>query len=69
MINYKVMGAALADALTTIVIWLLSFAHVDVPTLVAAAMLTIVTFIVGWFVPSQFTTPTVARNPSNTPTQ
>lgn len=61
MINYKVMGAALADALTVILVYILSLAHVIVPTLVTGAILTVVTFAVGWFMPSQFASPVVER--------
>ena len=46
----KVRAAGLAGIIVTVVVWALqAFAGVDVPAEVAAALVTVITFIVGFF--------------------
>lgn len=54
----KVIGSTLGSAVGTIVVWLVEFG-VEVPESVAAAIVVIFTFAVGWFVPETryFSTP------------
>lgn len=47
----KVAGATIAGAISTILMWLLTLASVDVPPGVAAAFTTLIALIVGYFVP------------------
>lgn len=50
--SQKVAAGALAGALTTIAIWAIkTFAHQDIPGEVAAAITTVLTFIVSYIVP------------------
>ena len=45
----KVRAAGLAGIIVTIIIWAAGYAGIDVPAEVAAALVTVVTFIVGFF--------------------
>jgi uncharacterized membrane protein len=48
----KVTAGAIAGALVTIAIWLSkTYGHVDIPSEVAAAITTVLTFIVSYIVP------------------
>jgi hypothetical protein len=48
----KVAAGAIAGAVTTIIIWVLkSYAHIDIPGDVGAAITTVLTFIVSYIVP------------------
>lgn len=47
----KVWIGALTGAITTIVVWVLSLAKVDVPPLVGSAITTVLTFVVSYLVP------------------
>jgi hypothetical protein len=48
----KVAYGALAGAVSTIVIWLLkTYAHIEIPGEVAAALTTVLTFLVSYVVP------------------
>jgi len=46
----KVWVGAIAGAATTIVVWVLSLAKVDVPAVVASAITTILTFVISYLV-------------------
>ena len=46
----KVRSAGVAGVIVTVIVWALgAFAGVDVPAEVAAALVTVITFIVGFF--------------------
>ena len=48
----KVTAGAVAGAVTTIVIWVLkAYAHIEVPGEIAAAITTVLTFVVAYVVP------------------
>ena len=49
-ISPKVSGAALAGALTALIVWVSSLNGLDVPGEAAVAVTTLITFIVGYFV-------------------
>lgn len=51
--NTKVAAGGLAGGLSMIIIWLLGQLDVDLPAEVAAAITTLVTFAVGYFVPEK----------------
>lgn len=48
----KVVGATLGAAVATIIIWLIGLTGIEFSDAVAAAIVTVVTFLVGYFVPS-----------------
>jgi len=47
----KVAAGTLAGALTVMAVWIASLFGAEIPGFVAAAMVTILGFIVAWFVP------------------
>jgi len=51
--NTKVAAGGLAGGLSMLIIWGVGAAGVDVPAEVAAAITTLVTFVVGYFVPEK----------------
>lgn len=52
----KVTATVLAGAIVTILVWAVhQFANVSVPPEVAAALVTVVSFLVGYFVPAAST--------------
>lgn len=51
--NTKVAAGGLAGGLSMLIIWGIGAAGVDVPAEVAAAITTLVTFAVGYFVPEK----------------
>lgn len=53
-IHPKVAGGTLAGAIVVILVYIVHvFAHIDVPAEVAAAITTVVGFVIMYFVPSQ----------------
>lgn len=46
--NAKVQAAGAAGAVTTVLVWGLTFAHVEVPPEVAAAVTTLIATAAGW---------------------
>lgn len=57
----KVVGAAISGALVTIVMWVIASTGHALPVEVGAALVTLVSAVVGWFIPSPAnpTTPVV----------
>jgi hypothetical protein len=51
-INPKVTAATVAGALTTIIVWLLTFAGIDMPVVVQGAITSILVFAAGYATPS-----------------
>ena len=48
----KVVGGGLAATLTTLLIWVVeTFSGIEIPQMVEGAILTVLVFLVGYFVP------------------
>lgn len=51
--NRKVAAGGLSGGLSLIIVWLLGQTDAEVPPEVAAALTTVITFVVGYFVPDK----------------
>jgi len=51
-INPKVTAATVAGAATTIIVWLLTFAGIDMPVVVQGAITSILVFTAGYLTPA-----------------
>lgn len=54
----KVAAGGLAGVIVTILVWILSLWHINLPGDVAAAITVVISFIVAYLVPSHPATPT-----------